>query len=107
RTRWSLCCARALVTSIRRPAASSPHVPRWSRRPARRAELSAGPDKPPDTICAPTGRCRRSHPETCRTMSAWTLDDARRTYSIAHWGEGYFDIDARGQVTVQPRGAGG
>jgi len=40
-------------------------------------------------------------------MSAWTLDDALRTYSIAHWGEGYFDIDARGQVTVQPRGAGG
>ncbi len=40
-------------------------------------------------------------------MSAWTIQDARRTFSIAHWGEGYFDIDAQGRVTVRPHGAGG
>ncbi|NLB14747.1 MAG: biosynthetic arginine decarboxylase [Gammaproteobacteria bacterium] len=40
-------------------------------------------------------------------MSAWSIDAARRTYSIAHWGEGYFDIDAQGRVTVRPHGAQG
>jgi arginine decarboxylase len=40
-------------------------------------------------------------------MTAWSVDRARRTYSIAHWGEGYFDIDAAGQIEVRPRGAGG
>src|SRR5688572_869362 len=40
-------------------------------------------------------------------MSAWSLDRARRTYSIAHWGEGYFDIDAQGRIEVRPRGAQG
>ncbi len=40
-------------------------------------------------------------------MSAWSLEDARRTWSIAHWGEGYFDIDASGRVTVHPRGKQG
>jgi arginine decarboxylase len=40
-------------------------------------------------------------------MTAWTLDRARRTYSIPHWGEGYFDIDAAGRIEVRPRGAGG
>jgi len=37
----------------------------------------------------------------------WSLDRARHTYAIAHWGEGYFDIDARGRVAVQPQGPGG
>jgi arginine decarboxylase len=40
-------------------------------------------------------------------MTAWSLDRARRTYSIAHWGEGYFDIDAQGRIEVRPRGAEG
>lgn len=40
-------------------------------------------------------------------MSAWTIQDARRTYSIAHWGEGYFDIDDQGRVAVRPRGPEG
>ncbi len=35
-------------------------------------------------------------------MSEWTIDRARRTYSVAHWGEGYFDIDAAGRVIVKP-----
>jgi arginine decarboxylase len=32
----------------------------------------------------------------------WTLQQARETYAIQHWGEGYFDIDARGRVVVYP-----
>src|SRR3546814_10340266 len=37
----------------------------------------------------------------------WSLDRARRTYAVAHWGEGYFDIDALGRVVVQPQGPRG
>jgi arginine decarboxylase len=40
-------------------------------------------------------------------MTAWTVDRARRTYSIPHWGEGYFDIDPAGRIEVRPRGAEG
>jgi arginine decarboxylase len=40
-------------------------------------------------------------------MTAWNIDRARRTYSIAHWGEGYFDVDAGGRIEVRPRGANG
>ncbi len=40
-------------------------------------------------------------------MTGWNLDRARRTYSIAHWGEGYFDIDTAGRIEVRPRGAEG
>ena len=36
-------------------------------------------------------------------MSGWNIDRARRTYSIAHWGEGYFDVDVRGDLVVRPR----
>ncbi|HEY2344697.1 MAG TPA: arginine decarboxylase [Xanthomonadaceae bacterium] len=35
-------------------------------------------------------------------MSEWNIDRARRTYSIAHWGEGYFDVGGDGQVVVRP-----
>ncbi|MGH8163043.1 MAG: arginine decarboxylase, partial [Rhodanobacteraceae bacterium] len=37
----------------------------------------------------------------------WSLDDARRTYSIAHWSDGYVDIDAQGRALMRPRGAEG
>lgn len=37
----------------------------------------------------------------------WTVDDARELYSIARWGEGYFDVDAEGRMLVRPRGADG
>lgn len=40
-------------------------------------------------------------------MSAWSIEEARRTWSIAHWGEGYFDVDAGGRITVQPQGKSG
>ncbi|MDQ3495443.1 MAG: arginine decarboxylase [Pseudomonadota bacterium] len=40
-------------------------------------------------------------------MTAWSPDQARKTYSIPHWSEGYFDVDARGHIVVRPRGAQG
>ncbi|TBR13725.1 MAG: arginine decarboxylase [Lysobacter sp.] len=40
-------------------------------------------------------------------MSDWSLDLARKTYSIPFWSEGYFDVDGVGRVSVHPQGAGG
>ncbi|GAA3911657.1 arginine decarboxylase [Luteimonas lutimaris] len=40
-------------------------------------------------------------------MTAWSPDQARKTYSIPHWAGGHFDVDDRGRVLVRPRGAGG
>jgi arginine decarboxylase len=40
-------------------------------------------------------------------MSDWSIDRARQTYSVPHWGEGYFDIDAAGRVLVRPQGEQG
>ena len=40
-------------------------------------------------------------------MTTWSLDQARKTYSIPHWAEGYFDVDASGRVVVSPQGAAG
>ncbi len=38
---------------------------------------------------------------------AWSLDDARRTYSVPHWSDGYVEIGADGRARMRPRGAGG
>ncbi|RDZ26796.1 arginine decarboxylase [Lysobacter silvisoli] len=40
-------------------------------------------------------------------MSDWSLDQARKTYSIPHWSEGYFDVDAAGRISVRPHGERG
>ena len=40
-------------------------------------------------------------------MTAWSPDQARKTYSIPHWSEGYFDVDGSGRIAVRPRGADG
>lgn len=37
----------------------------------------------------------------------WSLERARRTYSIPHWADGYFDVDAQGRMCALPRGPGG
>ena len=37
---------------------------------------------------------------------SWSTDHARKTYSVPHWAEGYFDVDAAGHVVVSPGGAG-
>ncbi len=33
----------------------------------------------------------------------WDLDQARAAYSIAHWSNGYFDINPRGHIEARPR----
>jgi arginine decarboxylase len=35
----------------------------------------------------------------------WTLQHARETYAIEHWGGGYFDINSDGHVVVHPAGS--
>jgi arginine decarboxylase len=35
-------------------------------------------------------------------MSIWNIQKARETYNIAHWSDGYFDINEKGQVVVFP-----
>ena len=40
-------------------------------------------------------------------MSSWSAEQARKTYSIPHWAEGYFDVDGAGRIVVSPRGARG
>ena len=39
--------------------------------------------------------------------SEWTSEKARELYSVAHWGDGYFDVDTTGRLTVRPRGGNG
>src|SRR6185312_3579369 len=36
-----------------------------------------------------------------------TLAGARHTYAVAHWGDGYVDVDARGEIARLPPGARG
>ena len=38
---------------------------------------------------------------------SWSADHARKTYSIPHWAEGYFDVDAAGRIVVRPQGEAG
>lgn len=33
---------------------------------------------------------------------SWSIDDSRELYNIAHWSEGYFDIDANGAMIARP-----
>ncbi|WKE65602.1 biosynthetic arginine decarboxylase [Gallaecimonas kandeliae] len=35
-------------------------------------------------------------------MSNWTLDKARNLYGVAHWSDGYFDIDNKGELVAFP-----
>ncbi|MGO2169077.1 biosynthetic arginine decarboxylase [Pseudoalteromonas sp.] len=34
----------------------------------------------------------------------WGLDTARETYNVAHWSDGYFDINAQGELVAYPDG---
>jgi arginine decarboxylase len=40
-------------------------------------------------------------------MTHWTIEDTKHLYNIAHWSEGYFDINSDGHLTARPSGAGG
>jgi arginine decarboxylase len=35
-------------------------------------------------------------------MEKWKIQDAIETYSVRHWGKGYFGVNKLGHVTVQP-----
>ena len=37
-------------------------------------------------------------------MTDWDIQQARELYSIERWGDGYFDVSARGHLLVRPRG---
>ncbi|PWK92611.1 biosynthetic arginine decarboxylase [Fulvimonas soli] len=39
--------------------------------------------------------------------SSWNLDAARHTYAMAHWGDGYVDVNQAGEIAMRPRGARG
>ena len=37
----------------------------------------------------------------------WSIDLARKTYSIPHWADGYFDVGEDGRIVVAPKGKAG
>ena len=37
-------------------------------------------------------------------LMVWSIDQARTTYSLPHWADGYFDINQNGDVCVLPTG---
>jgi arginine decarboxylase len=39
--------------------------------------------------------------------NAWNIDAARSTYSVAHWSDGYVEIDDAGRAVMCPRGNDG
>ncbi len=39
--------------------------------------------------------------------SDWSTDAARDTYAMAHWGDGYVDVDGAGDIVIRPRGPTG
>ena len=41
------------------------------------------------------------------TEQRWNADEARHTWAVPHWSEGYFDVADNGDLLVRPRGAGG
>ncbi len=41
------------------------------------------------------------------STSDWSTDAARDTYAMAHWGDGYVDVDASGNIVIRPRGPSG
>lgn len=44
--------------------------------------------------------------ETEVTNTEWTTEDAEKTYFVKSWGDGYFDINEEGHLSVSPDGAG-
>ena len=34
------------------------------------------------------------------TLSKWSLAEARELYNIMEWGRGFFDINGKGNITV-------
>jgi len=49
------------------------------------------------------GRKSRARKKSNVTEQRWTIADARHMWSIANWGEGYFDVGDDGALRVRPR----
>ena len=62
------------------------------------AEPLAGTE--PDPGANPSGPV--STPPT--STDGWTVEDAKETYLIDRWGNGYFDVDPSGDMVVRPDG---
>ncbi len=45
--------------------------------------------------------------KTCAADMTWSPDLARKTYSIPHWSDGYFDVGDDGRIVVAPKGSAG
>jgi arginine decarboxylase len=39
-----------------------------------------------------------------RSPSGWSTSAARDTYAMAHWGDGYVDVNDAGDIVIRPRG---
>ena len=37
----------------------------------------------------------------------WTVADARHTYAVAHWGDGYVEVGEAGEIAIRPHGTRG
>jgi arginine decarboxylase len=42
-----------------------------------------------------------------RSPSGWSTSAARDTYAMAHWGDGYVDVNDAGDIVIRPRGPTG
>ncbi|MGL5119448.1 MAG: hypothetical protein ACRC7H_09660, partial [Plesiomonas shigelloides] len=49
-----------------------------------------------------TGSYVAPHQNEENTMPSRTAGKALRTYNVAHWGGGYFDVNELGHITVCP-----
>ncbi|MFZ4713535.1 MAG: biosynthetic arginine decarboxylase [Bacteriovoracaceae bacterium] len=47
-------------------------------------------------------RLTTTHPETDSEKKEWTTEDADELYSISRWGDGYFGVNEKGNLTVLP-----
>jgi arginine decarboxylase len=48
-----------------------------------------------------------AHPEQFEEQPPWTADDSSSLYMIDRWGNGYFDVNPNGDLTVAPLQEGG
>ncbi len=37
-------------------------------------------------------------------IEKWSIEKSRELYGVENWGDGYFDINESGNISVHPRG---
>ncbi len=65
-----------------------------------------------DLTVNPIGKSKANGKQTAEVLQAqpitdtarWTIEDSEELYRIKGWGEPYFSINAKGNITVSPRG---